>query len=278
MRLGKSAFDCSSSRSFSAARSGSFQTIGAADQKAVPLASGQQLLAVGGKRECLHAAQLDAAGIQLHQFAPRLNIPEADRLVTAARRQGATIRRKHHGMDRTGMPLERFQEFSGGDVPQLHGSLTTGHGQGLAVRRKGHILDHAPSRLADRSSPDRDSGASASLSRSRSTRGSPSRRGCRWPAAFRPSRSREKHSSPCVHSGGGSVGAWRPPRPSADWENLLHITMSFEPNPATRYFPSGENASAPTAPVFASTRKSGRSVAPGNRASSVPASMSHSAT
>ena len=95
--------------------------------------------------------QLDAAGIQLHQFAPRLDIPEADRLVTAARRQGATIRRKRHGMDRTGMPLERFQKFSGGDVPQLHGPPTTGQGQGLAVRRKGHILDHAPSRLADQS-------------------------------------------------------------------------------------------------------------------------------
>ena len=85
MRLWKSAFDCSRSRSFSAARSGSFQTIGAVDQKAVPLrSSGQQVLAVGRKRQCSHFTQFDVAGIQLHQFAPRLNIPEADRLVTAA--------------------------------------------------------------------------------------------------------------------------------------------------------------------------------------------------
>ena len=37
MRLLKSAFDCNKSRSFSAARSQSFQTIGAADQMAVLL-------------------------------------------------------------------------------------------------------------------------------------------------------------------------------------------------------------------------------------------------
>ena len=97
MRLWKSAFDCSRSRSFSAARSGSFQTIGAVDQKAVLLASGQQLLSVRGERQGLHSSQFDVAGIQLHQFAPRLDIPEADRLVSAARRQGATIRRKRHG-------------------------------------------------------------------------------------------------------------------------------------------------------------------------------------
>ena len=147
MRLWKSAFDCSSGRSFSAARSGSFQTTGAVDQKAVLSASGQQLLAVRRERQGFHASQFDVAEIQLHQFAPRLDIPEADRLVTAACRQGASIRRKHHGTDRTGMPLERFQEFSGGDVPELHGSLATGQGQGLAVRRKGHILDHARLRI-----------------------------------------------------------------------------------------------------------------------------------
>ena len=133
--------------------------------------SGQQLPAVWGKRECMHLAQLDAAVIQLHQLTPRLDIPEADRLVAAARGQCATIRRKRHGHDCTGMPLERFQKFPGGDVPQLHGPLMTGQGQGLAVRRKGHILDRAlPLAMARRSCPYRDSGASASLSRSRSTR------------------------------------------------------------------------------------------------------------
>ena len=149
MRLWKSAFDCSSSRSFSAARSGSFQTIGAVDQKAVPCSPpANNCLPSGENASVATFTQLDAAGIQLHQFAPRRDIPEADRLVTAARRQRAAIRRKHHGIDRTGMPLERFKKFSGGDVPQLHVPLTTGHGQGLAVRRKGHILDHAPSVLA----------------------------------------------------------------------------------------------------------------------------------
>ena len=219
MRLWKSAFDCSRSRSFSAARSGSFQTIGVVDQKAVLCFLRPASARRRGKTRVILHAQLDAAGIQLHQLAPRRNIPEADRLVTAARRQGATIRRKRHGIDRTGMPLERFQKFSGGDVPQLHGPPTTGQGQGLAVRRKGHILDHAPSSLAERHA------LIGILERLRRFPGL-GRPDDRRPVAAAagqqlsiPARSREKHSSPCVHSGGGSVGAWRPPRPSADWEN-----------------------------------------------------------
>src|SRR5207249_1727268 len=52
--------------------------------------SGQQVLSVWGERQGFHFSQV--AGIQLNQFAPRLDIPEADRLVNAARRQGTTIR------------------------------------------------------------------------------------------------------------------------------------------------------------------------------------------
>ena len=92
MRLWKSAFECSKRRSFSAARSESFQRIGAADQKAVLSPPANNCFPSGENASDRHFTPRDAAGIQLHQFAPRLNIPEADRLVTAARRQGATIR------------------------------------------------------------------------------------------------------------------------------------------------------------------------------------------
>ena len=83
MRLGKSAFDCSKRRSCFGGSVG----IVPDDRRGGPeggaaLTSGQQLLAVGGKRERVNSTQLDAAGIQLHQFAPRLDIPEADRLVS----------------------------------------------------------------------------------------------------------------------------------------------------------------------------------------------------
>jgi hypothetical protein len=50
--------------------------------------------------------ELDAAGIQLHQFTARFDIPEADSLVPTAGDEGAAIRRKRHGIDRTGMPLD----------------------------------------------------------------------------------------------------------------------------------------------------------------------------
>src|SRR5262245_55627534 len=56
------------------------------------------------------------------------------------------------------------------------------------------------------------------------------------------------------------------------------ISIHLLPKPATRYFPSGEYASAPTGPVYSVTWNPGRSVAPGNRAISVPAWMSHSET
>src|SRR5262249_23255540 len=48
----------------------------------------------------------------------------------------------------TGMSLERFTEFPGGDVPQLHVAGATGHGQCLAVRRKGRVIDKPSPRLA----------------------------------------------------------------------------------------------------------------------------------
>src|SRR5262249_8821476 len=59
-----------------------------------------------------------------------------------------TIRRERHGTERTGMPLERFKQCSGGDVPQLEVSATTGRGQGLAAGRKGRVIEKPPSGLA----------------------------------------------------------------------------------------------------------------------------------
>src|SRR5262249_35051821 len=88
-----------------------------------------------------HKTQLDAARIQLRQLSPRRNIPEANRLVLAARRQRMAIWRKRHGADRSGMPVDRFQKGSRGDVPPLKGSPIIPHGQRLAVRRKGRAVD-----------------------------------------------------------------------------------------------------------------------------------------
>ena len=68
--------------------------------------SRQQLLAVWRERECCHTPQPDAARIQLHQFAPRRNIPQADRLITAARRQRAAVGRKRDGLDGVRVSLE----------------------------------------------------------------------------------------------------------------------------------------------------------------------------
>ena len=133
MRSRKSAFDCS--------RAAAFRRLGPGRSKrsARWTRSGAAILRPATalhreKTQIEHSPQPDVAEIQFHQLAPCRKVPEANRLIMTARRQGATIRRKRHGVDLTGMPLERCQEFSGGDVPQRHAPAITGHGQGLAVR------------------------------------------------------------------------------------------------------------------------------------------------
>ncbi len=184
------------------------------------------------------------------------------------------------------MSLECFQQFSARDVPQRHAAARTGHGQGLAVRRKGHTLDHAPCRLTagqhlrrlgilERLRPFPGRGGPKDRRPVAAAAGQESRRA----GSFEKSRERQNPVCPSRRRISRPLATSQTLSGQGEPPGSIH---PLGPKPAARYFPSGENASAPTIRVSLrvslSPRKSGRSVAPGNRASSVPASMSHSAT
>ena len=137
------------------------------------------------------------------------------------------------------MPLERFQKFAAGDVPQMHVPRNTGHCQGLAVRRKGHTLDHAPSRLIGilerlhplpgRGGPEDSRPVAAAAGQQLSVL-----------------REVERNTESRVSIQGRISRRLATSQTFSGLGEPPGLNHHFEPKPATRYFPSGENASAPT--------------------------------
>src|SRR5215470_15351833 len=72
-----------------------------------------------------------------------LDIPEPDRLVTAATGKQAPIRTPGQCIDRTAPTEERLEVLSRGDVPESDSGIISATGERTAIRSKGETMDTA---------------------------------------------------------------------------------------------------------------------------------------
>ena len=68
-------------------------------------------------------------------------IPDAHRLVFAARSEAPAVRAEGDALDVSGMQIEGVEQLAGRRIPQLHGPVEAGRGQPLAVRAERQRAD-----------------------------------------------------------------------------------------------------------------------------------------
>src|SRR5258707_13089941 len=74
------------------------------------------------------------------QFS-RLDVPQANRLIAAARGECRAVRGKRYGIDDIRMSAERRCHLSRLDVPQANRLFTAARGESRTVRAKGFVID-----------------------------------------------------------------------------------------------------------------------------------------
>src|SRR5258706_13817438 len=74
------------------------------------------------------------------QFS-RLDVPQANRLIAAARGECRAVRAKRYGIDGIRMSAERRCYLPRLDVPQANRLITATAGQGPPVRAKHYVVD-----------------------------------------------------------------------------------------------------------------------------------------
>src|SRR5262249_14915949 len=84
---------------------------------------------------------LDAGRIELACLQPLLHVPQAQRVIGAARNREAAVRPQGQASDAVRMPDEPAQLLTRVQVPQPQRAVATGGQGAAAVRQEGHGTD-----------------------------------------------------------------------------------------------------------------------------------------
>src|SRR2546426_5077661 len=79
--------------------------------------------------------------LERHTIAAPFDIPEPDRLVTAATGQQAPIRAPGHRIDRAALAGQRLEALPRGDIPESDGGIISATGERPAIRSKDETMD-----------------------------------------------------------------------------------------------------------------------------------------